>query len=60
MIGQTVSHYQILGKLGEVPKLPASVSQRIEKLGRLVTSVSPKGKNIPTEGNALGHTTDQT
>jgi hypothetical protein len=29
MIGQAVSHYKILEKLGEVPKFPASASQRV-------------------------------
>jgi hypothetical protein len=29
MTGQSISHYKILEKLGEVPKFPASASQRV-------------------------------
>jgi hypothetical protein len=29
MIGQAISHYTIVEKLGEVPKFPTSVSQRV-------------------------------
>jgi len=29
MIGESISHYKILEKLGEVPNFPASVFQRV-------------------------------
>ena len=35
MIGQTISHYQVLDKLGEVPKLPTSVFQRVAAVLRI-------------------------
>jgi len=44
MIGQSISHYTILGKLGEVPNFPTSVFQRVD--GSL--SIPPKGGSRTT------------
>ena len=32
MVGSTISHYEILGKLGEVPKFPTSIVQQVVEI----------------------------
>jgi serine/threonine protein kinase len=51
MIGTTISHYKILEKLGEGGM---SVLYKARNLKLVALRSSPKGKDIPTEGNALG------
>jgi len=44
MIGQTISHYRILEKLGEVPNVPTSASPRVVvHLSIPACSPTPKG-----------------
>ena len=35
MIGQTISNYEILDRLGEVPKLPTSALRRVDATLRI-------------------------
>jgi hypothetical protein len=49
MIGQTISHYHILEKLGEVPNSPTSVPTRVAAtLSLPAISTNPWQAGIPT------------
>ena len=49
MVGQIVSHYKILEKLGEVPNFPTSVFQRVDK------SLSIPLKSAVADGSGSCH-----
>ena len=46
MIGETISHYGILEKLGEVRKSPTSVSQRVVVIFRIPASFGGSGRRL--------------
>jgi hypothetical protein len=46
MIGTTISHYTIVEKLGEVPKLSTSVLQRVDTTLRIPLFSSGSGKEV--------------
>jgi hypothetical protein len=45
MIGQTISHYKIIDKLGEVRNFPTSVSQRVVENFRIPLERSGSGRS---------------
>jgi hypothetical protein len=44
MIGESISHYKILEKLGEVPKSPTSVFPRVVVILRIPLKRSESGR----------------